>query len=201
MPIQPSSIAETSRCFFKAQISSPWGARRGDERSHVMIVRLPSRIPQSLWKPVTHFSRLRKTCSVKTVFTRPIDWELTRQQHDQMIKFATALRLGTAETEAILKRFTRSSLEHATYLAFAELARPSKRSFCVGTCTRKCCDARSKSPEAQGLPPKTALSFIAICQSKKQARRKSAVRFATVAKGSTRLNWLSRGQSQSETRL
>ena len=70
------------------------------------------------------------------------------QQHDQMIKFATALRLGTAETEAILKRFTRSSLEHATYLASQSWARPSKRSFCVGTCTRKCCDERSKSPKS-----------------------------------------------------
>lgn len=46
-----------------------------------------------------------------------------------MIKFATALRLGTAETEAILKRFTRSSLEHATYLAFAELGKAIKTIF------------------------------------------------------------------------
>ena len=30
-----------------------------------------------------------------------------RQQYDQMIKYTTALRLGTAETEAILRRFTK----------------------------------------------------------------------------------------------
>jgi TnpA family transposase len=34
------------------------------------------------------------------VLTRPIDWELIRQQYDEMVKYATALRLGTAETEA-----------------------------------------------------------------------------------------------------
>ena len=32
--------------------------------------------------------------------SRPIDWELIRQQYDEMVKYATALRLGTAETEA-----------------------------------------------------------------------------------------------------
>ena len=31
------------------------------------------------------------------ILTRPINWELIRQQYDQMVKFATALRLGTAE--------------------------------------------------------------------------------------------------------
>jgi TnpA family transposase len=44
--------------------------------------------------------------------TRPIDWQLIQQQYDQMIKYATALGLGTAETEAMLKRFTRNNLKH-----------------------------------------------------------------------------------------
>ena len=43
---------------------------------------------------------------LQLVLTRPIDWELVRQQYDQMVKYTTALRLGTAETEAILRRFT-----------------------------------------------------------------------------------------------
>ena len=46
-----------------------------------------------------------------------------------MIKCATALRLGTAETEAILKRFTRNNLKHPTYLAFAELGKAIKTIF------------------------------------------------------------------------
>ncbi len=56
-----------------------------------------------------------------------------------MIKYATALRLGTAETEAILKRFTRSNLTHPTYRALAELGKALKTIFlslilslCVG---------------------------------------------------------------------
>lgn len=37
-----------------------------------------------------------------------------------MVKYATALRLGTAETEAILRRFTRSNVQHPTYRALSE---------------------------------------------------------------------------------
>src|SRR6266536_1363064 len=39
-------------------------------------------------------------CNLQPILTRPIDWEIIRQQYDEMIKYATALRLGTAEAEA-----------------------------------------------------------------------------------------------------
>jgi len=67
--------------------------------------------------------------NLKPALTRPINWELIRQQYDQMIKYATALRLGTAETEAILKRFTRNNLQHPTYKALAELGKAVKTIF------------------------------------------------------------------------
>jgi TnpA family transposase len=38
--------------------------------------------------------------------TRPIDWELIRQQYDEMVKYATALRLGTAETDPLRSQAT-----------------------------------------------------------------------------------------------
>src|SRR5229473_2109681 len=67
--------------------------------------------------------------NLQPVLRRPINWELIRQQYDQMVKYATALRLGTAETEAILKRFTRNNLKHPTYLALAELGKAIKTIF------------------------------------------------------------------------
>ncbi len=67
--------------------------------------------------------------NLQLVLTKPIDWELVRQQYDQMIKYTTALRLGTAETEAILRRFTRSNVQHPTYKAFAELGKVVKTIF------------------------------------------------------------------------
>jgi len=60
---------------------------------------------------------------------KPINWELIRQQYDQMVKYATALRLGTADSESILKRFTKNNLQHPTYQALSELGRAIKTIF------------------------------------------------------------------------
>jgi len=67
--------------------------------------------------------------NLQPVLKRAIDWKLIKQQYDQMVKYATALRLGTAETEAILRRFTRSNLQHPTYKALAELGKAIKTIF------------------------------------------------------------------------
>jgi len=47
--------------------------------------------------------------------TRPIRWDVIGEQYDQMIKYATAIRSGTASTEAILRRFTKANAIHSTY--------------------------------------------------------------------------------------
>jgi TnpA family transposase len=67
--------------------------------------------------------------NLQPVLTRSINWDLIRQQYDQMVKYATALRLGTAEPEAILRRFTRANLKHPTYQALGELGKVLKTLF------------------------------------------------------------------------
>jgi TnpA family transposase len=67
--------------------------------------------------------------NLQLVLTRPIDWELIRRQYDEMVKYATALRLGTADAEAILRRFTRNNVQHPTYKALAELGKAVKTIF------------------------------------------------------------------------
>jgi len=67
--------------------------------------------------------------NLQHILTRVINWELICNQYDEMVKYATALRLGTAETEAILQRFTRNNLQHPTYQALAELGRAIKTIF------------------------------------------------------------------------
>jgi TnpA family transposase len=67
--------------------------------------------------------------NLQLVLSKPIDWDLIRRQYDEMVKYATALRLGTAEAEAILRRFTRENAQHPTYKALLELGKAVKTVF------------------------------------------------------------------------
>jgi len=70
------------------------------------------------------------------VLTRPIDWDLISRHYDRMVKYATALRLGTADAESILRRFSRGSSGGApmnpTYRALAELGKAVRTVFLCG---------------------------------------------------------------------
>jgi len=58
-----------------------------------------------------------------------IDWSCIEQQYDEMVKHTAAMHRGTADAEAILRRFARSEIMHPTYKALAELGRAIKTIF------------------------------------------------------------------------
>lgn len=60
--------------------------------------------------------------------TRPVRWDLIAANYDQVIKYATAIREGTASTEAVLSRFTRSAA-HPAYQAMLEIGRAQRTIF------------------------------------------------------------------------
>nr|WP_253073848.1 transposase [Bacillus rhizoplanae] len=67
---------------------------------------------------------------LQLVLRKHINWDIIRQQYEQIIKFANALRLGTTSTKAILKRFTRDA-KHPIYQALCELEKAIKTIFYV----------------------------------------------------------------------
>jgi Transposase and inactivated derivatives, TnpA family len=92
-----------------------------------LLPRLKRIHEQKLYRPTTGHNDVYP--NLQPILTRAIDWELIRQQYDQMVKYATALRLGTAEADTILRRFNRSFPQHPTHRALAELGKAVKTIF------------------------------------------------------------------------
>src|SRR6266487_3705288 len=66
---------------------------------------------------------------LQPALSRPIRWDIIAEQYDQMIKYATAVRAGTASTEAILRWLTRANAIHTTYQAMIEVGRAQRTIF------------------------------------------------------------------------
>ena len=58
-----------------------------------------------------------------------VDWDEITRQYDEMVKYAAAMQHGTADPEAILRRFARTDVMHPTYKALANLGRAIKTIF------------------------------------------------------------------------
>ena len=63
------------------------------------------------------------------IVSRAINWDIIEAQYDQIVKYTVALKLGTANAEAIMKRFTRGNLQHPVYKALSELGKAIKTIF------------------------------------------------------------------------
>jgi Tn3 transposase DDE domain-containing protein len=92
-----------------------------------LLPRLKNLKKQKLYRPQN--GDPGKYPNLQAILTRPINWEIIEQQYDELIKFATALRLGTADAESIMRRFTKNNVQHPTYKALCELGKALKTVF------------------------------------------------------------------------
>jgi TnpA family transposase len=67
--------------------------------------------------------------NLQPIMDKAINWQLIKEQYDEMVKCAVAIKTRTADAEAILRRFTNDNLSHPTYKAFIELGRVLKTIF------------------------------------------------------------------------
>ena len=105
--------------------------------SHLLGFELMPRVKnmkrQKLYRPDR--GRPDAYSNLSPVLTRPIDWDLIRNQYDQMVRYASALKAGTADAESVLRRFSRGATGgkgfpmHPTYRALAELGKALKTIF------------------------------------------------------------------------
>jgi TnpA family transposase len=66
---------------------------------------------------------------LQEILSSPIKWELIDQELDAMVKHIIALKMGMADAESLLRRFTRTNIQHPTYKAFSELGKVIKTIF------------------------------------------------------------------------
>lgn len=93
-----------------------------------LLPRLKNIGGQRLYLPTLEFSQ--ELPNLKPVMAqRAIRWELISQQYEQMIKYATALRLGLADPESVLRRFSKTNAQHPTYAGLKELGKVVKTIF------------------------------------------------------------------------
>lgn len=60
-----------------------------------LLPRLKAIHSQKLYRPES--GKSGDYPNLQLILSKPIDWELIRQQYNQIVKYTTALRLGTAE--------------------------------------------------------------------------------------------------------
>jgi TnpA family transposase len=92
-----------------------------------LMPRLKNIASQKLYRPWNSTDELYP--NLTAIMSKPINWELITQQYEEMIKYTTALKEGIADPESILRRFTRSNIQHPTYKALMELGKAVKTIF------------------------------------------------------------------------
>ena len=67
--------------------------------------------------------------NLQSALTSTIRWDRIRENYEELVKYTTALKMGIADPEVILSRFTREGPRHPAYHAMIELGKVHKTIF------------------------------------------------------------------------
>jgi hypothetical protein len=107
----------------------------------LLLPRLKAIHSQKLSRPET--GKADAYANLQLILSKPIDWDLVHQQYDQMIKYATALRLGRLKRKPFCDASPSRTCSTPPTRPLPNSARPLRRSSSVSICIRNRCDARS----------------------------------------------------------
>lgn len=80
---------------------------------------------QKLYLPKEDF----RVQNIQPITTRSIRWDIIKDQYMEMVKYAAALKVGTATAETVIRRFAKTNYQHPTFKAFIELGKAVKTIF------------------------------------------------------------------------
>lgn len=66
---------------------------------------------------------------LKDIMSSPINWRLIHYNYEELVRNTAALRLGTVDSDIILKRFKSTNYKHPVYKALIELGKAIKTIF------------------------------------------------------------------------
>lgn len=67
--------------------------------------------------------------NIADITTRSIRWDLIFENYNEIIKYAAALKVGTATADSIIRQFARSNYQHPVFKALTELGKAVKSIF------------------------------------------------------------------------
>ena len=92
-----------------------------------LLPRLKGINKQKLYYPTAKHKHYYSNLS--SLLKSSINWRLIKEYYDEVVKYVSALKIGTVEPEVLIKRFSKDNYEHPIYKALTEIGKAVKTIF------------------------------------------------------------------------
>jgi TnpA family transposase len=67
--------------------------------------------------------------NLSPILKEAINWDIIKENYDEVVKYVAALKTGTADADVIIKRFSKDNYNHPVYKALSEIGHAVKTIF------------------------------------------------------------------------